>query len=151
FLTLLALRMVVGIGEASYATLSPTWIDDVSPPEKKNQRLSIFYMAIPVGAALGYLAGGYLSKAFGWRNAFTVAAVPGIFLSLYILFFREPARKKETSRWWKGYQELFRNSTYLRVVLGYISYTFATGGFAFWAPKFLEHTFQMPLHQADLG
>jgi len=37
FGTMLVARVFVGVGEASYATLSPTIIDDLAPPEKKNR------------------------------------------------------------------------------------------------------------------
>lgn len=39
--------------------------------------LGIFYLAIPVGAALGYAAGGVLGGTFGWRAAFLFCGVPG--------------------------------------------------------------------------
>ena len=53
-------RAFVGIGEASYATLAPTIIDDITPPEKKGKMLAIFFLAIPLGSALGYLLGGLI-------------------------------------------------------------------------------------------
>src|SRR5262249_7503150 len=48
FSTMVATRIVVGVGEASYATLAPTIIDDLAPPSVKNRWLSVFYVAIPV-------------------------------------------------------------------------------------------------------
>src|SRR5204863_1292199 len=53
FAMLLAFRVLVGVGEASYATISPSLISDSYPPQKRNNALTIFYAAIPVGAALG--------------------------------------------------------------------------------------------------
>ena len=74
-------RAMVGVGEASYATLAPTIIDDMSPPDRKGRWLSVFYVAIPVGSALGYLTGGFVEKHHGWRAAFFVAGGPGILLA----------------------------------------------------------------------
>src|SRR5215208_624077 len=66
--TLIAARAAVGIGEASYATLAPTIIDDITPPDRKGKTLAIFFLAIPVGSALGYLTGGFIQNHWGWRE-----------------------------------------------------------------------------------
>ncbi|MDD2540843.1 MAG: MFS transporter, partial [Desulfuromonadaceae bacterium] len=58
--TLLAARATVGVGEASFGTVSPGLISDFFPKEHRGRILSWFYVAIPVGSALGYLLGGVL-------------------------------------------------------------------------------------------
>src|SRR5262245_57813253 len=60
FRWLLLYRILVGVGEASYATIGPSLISDVFPSSKRNVALTIFYVAIPVGSALGYVVGGKL-------------------------------------------------------------------------------------------
>jgi len=60
FAAMVAARVVVGVGEASYATLAPTIIDDLAKPASKNRWLAVFYVAIPVGSALGFVLGGQL-------------------------------------------------------------------------------------------
>src|SRR5215468_3967827 len=92
FGVLLLFRALVGLGEASYATISPSLISDAFGSEKRNNALTIFYVAIPVGAALGYLVGGEISAHWGWRYAFIWAGVPGLVLALVLLPFREPTR-----------------------------------------------------------
>jgi MFS family permease len=62
FWSLLAARIVVGVGEASYAVLAPTIIDDLTPLHAKGRALAIFYLAIPLGYALGYVLGGTISN-----------------------------------------------------------------------------------------
>ena len=71
--TMLAARIVVGVGEASYAVLAPTIIDDLTPPESKGKALAVFYLATPLGYAIGYILGGTVSTHWGWREAFFVA------------------------------------------------------------------------------
>ncbi len=73
---LFASRAAVGIGEAAYATISPALLADYYPPARRGRIFAIFYMAIPVGAALGYVVGGLVSQAWGWRAAFFVAGCP---------------------------------------------------------------------------
>ena len=92
FGALFAARIVVGVGEASYATLAPTIIDDLAAPAAKNRWLAVFYVAIPVGSALGYVLGGQLEHAYGWRSAFFIAGGPGLLLALMALFIEEPKR-----------------------------------------------------------
>ena len=49
FLVFLALRGLVGIGEASYSTIAPTIIADLFVKTKRSRMLSVFYFATPVG------------------------------------------------------------------------------------------------------
>ena len=96
--TLIAARVVVGVGEASYVTIAPTLIDEIAPPEQKSRWLAIFYTAIPVGSALGYLTGGAVQSAtHSWRQAFFVAGVPGLALGLLCLLIQQPATPRKLS------------------------------------------------------
>src|ERR1041384_2414364 len=92
FVMLLMFRVLVGLGEASYATISPSLLSDTFGPARRNNALTIFYVAIPVGSALGYILGGQVSSHWGWRHAFIWAGVPGLLLALILLPFREPRR-----------------------------------------------------------
>ncbi|WP_394850420.1 MFS transporter [Pendulispora brunnea] len=150
--SLLASRAFVGIGEASYATIAPTIIDDLAPPEKRGRWLSVFYTAMPIGSALGYLTGGFVEHAFGWRAAFFVAGGPGLLLALLCLAVVEPERRavaKAKEPMLTAMRDLYPRRTYRRAVLGYAAYTFAIGGLAFWAPTFLYETFHLDLKTAN--
>jgi MFS family permease len=139
FASMLAARVAVGVGEASYATLGPTIIDDIAPKGSKNRYLAIFYAATPVGAGLGYIVSGILEPRFGWRSVFFIAGVPGLLLAATVLLIAEPARRAEpvARKLPAVYLELFRNVQYRATVLGYIAQTFALGGFTAWAAPFL--------------
>src|SRR5580704_11799370 len=89
---LFASRAAVGIGEAAYATISPALLADYYPPQRRGRIFAIFYMAIPVGAALGYVVGGLVSQAWGWRAAFFVAGLPGLLLAFWVLRLPDPPR-----------------------------------------------------------
>lgn len=154
---LLGFRVLVGLGEASYATISPSLISDAFGTAKRNNALTIFYVAIPVGSALGYLLGGEISARWGWRHAFIWAGLPGLLLALILLPFREPERgqadlnagqmvNKPNAR---DYLKLFSNADYQLVVWGYVAYTFALGAFAFWGPTFLEKVHHLTTAGAD--
>ncbi len=143
---LIVARAVVGVGEASYVTLAPTIIDEVAPRESRGRWLSIFYTAIPVGSALGYLTGGAVQSAtHNWRHAFYVAGVPGLILGFACLLIHQadgPA-VRERGNWFEGARALLSIPLYRSLVLGQASYTFAIGGFAYWAPKYVAARYGM--------
>ncbi|MFO0735845.1 MAG: MFS transporter [Labilithrix sp.] len=148
---LLAARAMVGVGEASYATLAPTVIDDITPTERKGRALSIFYIATPVGSALGFIIGGIIEKLYGWHAAFFVAGVPGIVLALVMLFIEEPQRKPREDKpdILRDLGTLSKVKLYRQGVLGYCAYTAAIGAFSFWAPQFLFKRYAMSLASAN--
>jgi MFS family permease len=145
--TLIAARAAVGIGEASYATLAPTIIDDITPPDRKGKTLAIFFLAIPVGSALGYLTGGFVQDHWDWRTAFFVGGVPGIALAVVCLLLVEPERKLAHVKvaMARAAGALARIPLYRRAVLGYCAHTAAIGAFSYWAPKFLAEQFHASL------
>jgi MFS transporter, Spinster family, sphingosine-1-phosphate transporter len=141
--TLLAARAVVGIGEASYATLAPTIIDDLSPPDKKGKMLAIFFLAIPVGSALGYLVGGQVQQVWDWPHAFFIGGVPGLLLAPVCLLIDEPRRKLSAVKvaMSQAVRTLTRIPLYRRAVLGYCAHTATIGAFSYWGPTFLARRF----------
>jgi len=142
--TLLAARATVGVGEASFGTVSPGLIADYFPKERRGRILAWFYVAIPVGSALGYLLGGVLGQRFGWHAAFLLVGVPGLLLSIPIALLRTPPRggddaspDKPKGKASAGYAALFRNRSFVCNTLAMAAMTFAIGGLAQWIPSFL--------------
>jgi predicted MFS family arabinose efflux permease len=151
-------RALVGVGEASFGTIGPVWIADLVPRERRARALTTFYIATPVGSALGYLLGGLVGARLGWRAAFLVAGVPGVLLALGVLALREPARGATEVEGPSGrrpgradYAALFRTRSYLYNVAGSTLYTFAIGGLSYWMPTFLVRVHGVPLDQAGFG
>jgi MFS family permease len=149
---LLAARAVVGVGEASYATIAPTIIDDLASPAKKGRWMAIFSAALPMGSALGYIVGGAVERAYGWRSAFFVAGVPGVALALLCLLIAEPTRRRPPAApdVVGSARTLLRLPVYRGAALGYCAYTFAIGGFAFWAPKYLHARYGIEAGRASV-
>ncbi len=158
---LIACRVLVGLGEASYATLAPAWLSDLFPAGRRNNALTIFYAAIPLGSALGYLLGGVALSHGGWRTGFIWAGAPGLLLALVLLTLREPARGAQDAAsdvspagfsvkpGLNAFASLFRIGDFNLVLLGYTAYTFALGGFAAWGPAFLNRVHGLELAAAD--
>ena len=92
FAQMFALRLGVGVGEASCAPASASLIGDLYPSEKRGKAISIFMLGLPVGIALSFAVSGTMAKAYGWRSAFLVAGIPGILFAIAALLIREPVR-----------------------------------------------------------
>src|SRR5438034_6681602 len=157
--SLFAARAAVGIGEAAYGTISPALLADYFPRERRGRVFAVFFAAIPIGSALGYVVGGLVDRYFGWRQAFFVAGIPGLVLAALALRLYDPPRGAQdpdapaaarshtmglgtAAR--AAYALLLRNRPYVLTVLGYAAYTFAIGALAFWTPSFLERARGIP-------
>lgn len=152
FWQMMAARAIVGVGEASYAAVAPTIIDDLAPANRKGKWLSVFYLAIPVGSALGYLIGGFIEKRWGWRVSFYAAGGPGAVFALLCLLVNEPPRvrsKRNKESPLEMLKPLLKERVYVRTVLGYCMFTFALGGFAHWAPKYIHAQYGTKLDRAN--
>ncbi|HVT02882.1 MAG TPA: MFS transporter [Thermoanaerobaculia bacterium] len=158
YATLFLARAAVGIGEAAYATIAPALLADFFPIEKRGRVFAIFFAAIPIGSAAGYILGGFMDQHYGWRNAFLLAGAPGILLAFLALTLVDPPRggqDKETSLHEQRsvretYVSLLGNGTYAATVAGYAAYTFALGAVAFWMPAFLERIRGVPHREATV-
>ena len=138
---LLIRHTLVGIGEATFVTIAPTFVADLFAAEKRGRILAVFYLAIPVGFALGYLLGGHLGPTHGWRFPFYIAAAPGFLIGIAVLFLKEPVRgqfdtlKETPDR--NTVLGLARNPAFLTATLGMAMMTFSMGGILVWMPQFL--------------
>ncbi len=156
---LLVARATVGVGEAAYGTIAPSLLADYFPARLRGRVFAVFFAAIPIGSALGYVVGGFVDQQFGWRRAFFVAGGPGLLLALAALKLVDPPRGSQdeppdpgrpgavpTGRMpgLSAYGTLWRNRPYRLTVCGYAAYTFALGGIAVWMPTFLLRVRGLP-------
>ena len=151
---LLIRHTLVGVGEATFVTIAPTFVADLFHENVRGRILGVFYLAIPVGSAAGYLLGGYLAPTHGWRFPFYIAAAPGFVLALLVLFLKEPPRGQFDSL-----QEtpergtvlgLFRNPAFLTATLGMAFMTYSLGRIQVWMPQFLYSERHFTLEKANL-
>lgn len=153
--TLYFRHALVGVGEATFTIFAPAVIADFYPERERNRILSIFYVAIPVGAALGYLAGGELGTLWGWRRPFFLCAIPGLIVAvLYAGMGREPERgasdhiRPTLNR--TTFLGLFTNAAFLTATFGLATLTFAMGGISAWVPTFLHRFNGLSVANASL-
>lgn len=153
FWALLLCRMAVGIGEAAYGTIAPAVLSDCYPRKVRGRAFSVFYSAICIGTALGYVVGGSVDKLWGWRHAFYLTAVPGLLLAVLAFRLSDPPRGSQEDDGAENgagthsrepdlniisaYSRLWHNRVYMVTVVGYAAGTFAIGGLGVWMPTFL--------------
>jgi len=153
FSGIFAARATVGIGESCYGAVSPAFVAEHFPAEQRGRVMAYFSMAIPVGSALGYMLGGALGQAWGWRPAFYAVGLPGLALMLLCLGLQEPARSPTAMQSCrppalKGYLDLFRIPSFTCVTLAGTAMTFTLGGFAIWMPTFFHRRWGLSLSEA---
>ena len=87
-----AARLGVGAGEAACAPAATSLIGDLFPPARRARAMSVFMLGLPIGVALSYLVSSFVAHTWGWRAAFFVAGIPGVFCAIAAIFIHEPTR-----------------------------------------------------------
>jgi MFS family permease len=145
-------RSVVGVGESSFSTITPSLIADYFRPEKRATALGVFQAAIPMGFALGYVVGGVLAYYFGWRMAFMFVGLPGLITAVFVWRLKEPVRgasdpvtpasvepaKTPERSWFALAWQIIKTRDWLLSTAGYTALTFALGAFATWGTIMLN-------------
>lgn len=146
FWGLLVTRSLVGIGEAAYASLGPALLADLFPEDERAASFTWFYLAIPVGSALGYALGGIVAQHWGWRQAFLVAGLPGLLFAARMATLDDPPRGALDGGvdataglpYLERLKAIFTNRVWVACTGSYVAYTFAMGALSFWGSAFLQ-------------
>jgi len=156
YASLFAARSAVGIGESCYGAISPSFVAEHFPASRRAFVLALFSMAIPVGSALGYVAGGAIGELWGWRRAFFCVGLPGLVLAYLASRLREPPQEAPRARAPRvldrsalsAYRGLFHVPSFTLVTLAGAAMTFALGGFAVWMPSFFHRQWNLSVGEA---
>jgi MFS transporter, Spinster family, sphingosine-1-phosphate transporter len=156
FALLVMTRVLVGIGEGGYGPTAPTILADLFPLEKRARIMAYFCAAIPVGSALGYVLGGWISPQFGWRWAFYIVTLPGLLLGILCFFQNDPrglgsGRKIRQRATRDDYRKLVQTRSYSFNMVAQTAMTFAAGGLGFWIAEYLRFRGQPPQARVVFG
>jgi MFS transporter, Spinster family, sphingosine-1-phosphate transporter len=150
-------RVLVGIGGSTFGVVALTLLMDLFPRSVRARVVSLYYLAMPLGAALGLGVGAAVARAATWHTAFLMAGAPGLVLALIALGLPDPLRGMSEgvepqrlrlherigpSR--ADYIDLMVNSSYTYSVFGLSFSMFAIGGLVFWLPTFLMVVHDLP-------
>ena len=157
FWQIFALRLGVGVGEASCAPAATSLIGDLFPASWRAKALAIFMLGLPVGVALSFAVSGTIAKEYGWRAAFLVAGIPGIFCAVAVLFIKEPkrgaaedhaigAQRREGS----AYLNVLRSPTMIWIILSGAVHNFNMYAIGAFITPFLMRYHGLDIQQANL-
>lgn len=140
-------RALLGVGEASYGVIAPALLSDLFEPKHRGRVMGLYFLALPLGGALGYGVGGWVAHVWHWQAAFWVVGLPGLLAAAAGLVISDPGRgasegmtsaaKSQRPRF-VDYLELFRNRSFLYNTAGMAAVTFATGAYAAWGSTFYQ-------------
>ncbi len=139
-------RALLGIGEASYGIIAPSLLADLFPPKYRGRVMGLYFLALPLGGAIGSGIGGYFSSHSDWRHAFWVVGVPGLIAAVAGLCMNDPGRgASEGKPTTKGdrpglseYLSIFKTPSFVYNTAGQAAVTFALGAYAVWAVTFYQ-------------
>lgn len=135
YLILFFTRCLVGVGEAAYGPVAPAMLSDLYPVDHRGRVMSWFYMAIPVGSALGFVIGSQVAEVMNWRWAFLIAVFPGLVLGVLCFFMKEPPRVGSENHpmrhsYFSVLRELKGIRSFVLCCAGMTASTFVLGGVA---------------------
>jgi len=150
-------RALLGVGEASYGVIAPALLADLFPIRERGRAMGVYYLALPVGTALGYILGGKIADDLGWRSVFFVVGLPGLLAAALGLVMSDPGRgaseegvsaAKSSRPTLHDYLDLFRTRTFLYNTAGMAAVTFATGAYAAWGSTFYQRVHNLTATEA---
>jgi len=165
YYVLLVCRIATGIGESSFLSVVATMIDIIAPLSKRALWLSLFYSAIPIGYAMGEVAGGVIvdtSWPFfpddqSWRMVFLVEAALGMLIVIILCLITGPETilhlnsqriAEDSDTMWTKLKILGNNPTYLLCVASLSAQTFTIGGISYYAIEYFQDVFNLTATRA---
>ena len=151
YLHLFAARSFIGIGEAGFTAIAPSFLAERFKEVNRAKVLAFFGLALPIGSALGYFLGGVLGLKFGWRTAFFIVGMPAAILAALVLFLLKDIRQvlpESKKIQFKNYLSLLKNKPFLFICLAQAMSTFTLGGLAAWMPTFMNRYYSFSVAQA---
>ncbi len=154
-------RALLGLGEATYGSIAPALLSDLFSPRVRGRVMGLYFLALPLGGALGYGIGGWVAEAWHWRAAFWVVGLPGLLAAVAGLLLNDPGRGASEGAMHAGdghptrprfadYLDLFRTPTFLYNTAGMAAVTFTTGAYAVFGSDFYQTVHQMNVKDAGL-
>lgn len=165
---LFAARTAIGIGEAGYAPGGTAMISALYPEKRRAFVVGIWNIAIPLGMAAGIVLGGIIATRWGWRHAFGIVAIPGLFVAFLMFFikdyktvsleqtvrqssadsFASPVKKKMSKL--DIFLAFSRAPSLLLTYLGFAGMMFLSISFSSFLPTYFQRVHGAPLQQATL-
>ena len=164
FTQLFITRTAVGAGEAGYAPGGTAMVSALFPEKRRSMMVGLWTAALPLGRALGIIAGGYIAVHYGWRYAFGIVALPGMIIAILFFFVRDyktvdlekTIKNKAGSgdRTKMGTKEIIRQFTHTpSLILTYAAFAgnmFLTAAYLSWLPTYFHRVENLSMEKAGM-
>lgn len=159
FVHLMLARIGVGIGEAGCSPPAHSIISDYFPAKKRATALSIYSTGIYIGIIVGYIVGGLIAKAYGWRVAFYAIGIPGVLFAGFLYFaVKEPIKgqmdtadlKAENPSLREVISTLLKKKTFTFIALAAGFQAFGNYGVGNFLPSFLQRVHNLDIATASI-
>jgi MFS family permease len=155
-------RTAIGVGEAGYAPGGTALIAAIFPEKMRSMMVGLWTAALPLGSALGIVAGGFIAAHFGWRHAFGIVALPGFIVAVLFFFIRDyktvtlekradPALGlMEKMKSLEIMRQFFRTPSLLLTYIAFAGCMFLTAAYLSWLPTYFQRVYNLPMEKAAL-
>jgi len=165
----IAFRSFVGVGEASYGTIVPPFIDKLSDKKHRSIMMSLYFLAMPLGFSLGFVISGFLRQYIDWHYLFMIEGIVVIAISSSLFCFVKKLERFETTKSTElqipltnshdatisemslkeKIVKILTNRMFMVYLLGYTAYNFVIGTFSFWGPGYIEEFYNYSASDAS--
>jgi predicted MFS family arabinose efflux permease len=158
FISLLLFRIGVGIGEAGVNPASHSIIADFFPPHRRAFAMATLMVGGSLGMIVGFVGGGVIAEAYGWRAALVSVGAPGLLLALLMVkYLKEPSRGTFETQApeppppvFKTMSVMWGNPAMRHLVAGSIAAGMMTYGLTQWLPTFFMRTHDLSQSQTGM-
>ena len=158
FISLLLMRVGVGIGEAGVNPASHSIIADYFPPKRRGFAMATLMLGGSFGMILGFVGGGIIAEAYNWRIALVSVGIPGLLLAFFMArLLREPARGTfETAEPLPSppilttAAEMWANPAMRHMMAGGVIAGLMSYGLTQWLPTFFIRTHELSQSEAGM-
>lgn len=156
-------RTAIGVGEAGYAPGGTALISALFPERLRSLIVGLWTAALPLGSAIGIVAGGYIATYYGWRHAFGIVALPGFIVAILFFFVRDyetvslqkkaggsPDQPEILKKTRDVLHTFSRTPSLLLTYAGFAGSMFLTAAYLSWLPTFFHRVDHLSMENAAL-
>jgi predicted MFS family arabinose efflux permease len=159
FAALFLARMGVGVGEAGAYPPTTSLLADYFPPSLRGRACAVLASAIPIGVLAGFLAGGFINAAYGWRLTLQLVGLPGVLLGcLLLLTLKEPVRGASehqnrtgtANNFWECSVALWQRRGFASLVAAACVFTLGASGSGLWMASYFMRRYALSSSETGL-
>lgn len=145
FLTILAIRFILGLGDGGLPTGSGVAITEIYKKEVRARAKSFLFAGQLIGGVLALYAAGAIADTWGWRVMFYIVGGIGLIVTLLLFKYYNPPKVVKTTKDGDSLpkipmKDLYRSKLLWTIVIMYFCSSIVHWGFSSWLPSYLEQT-----------